>query len=1053
MRGLVSVRVGLFAVGLAACGLGGAEPGEAPEHRVEAPGGITEAAAVAVVEERLAPAPSSAGLDALPWAERIPLERALAERDPVHAPRLDEGGVPSLGAGPLRARFDAAGAHVAVGGHELALRAVAIGRGDVSAPLAEAPQTLAGPEVRAERGAGVTEWWRSLPSGLEHGLTLAERPPGEGALRIELALGGLRATSRSEDAVELRDATGQAVATYAHLIAWDADAHPLSGHLETRSGAIVLALDDAAARYPLVIDPLFTAAEEASLTASDRAAGDRLGVSVSLSADGQRAMAGAPTDDTSAGMDAGSARVFVRTATGWIEEAILVAFDAAPGEDFGGSVSLSADGSRALVGMRRDAGPGGNGAGSARVFVRSGTTWTEEATLRAFDGATNDQLGHSVSLSADGARALVGVPNDMVGEVRQAGSARVFVRTGTTWVEEATLLPPLGAATDLFGSAVALSADGLRAIVGAPNDDVAGASDAGSATVFVRTELGWVVEASLTAGAAGASLGHSVALSADGHRALVGAPFAAVDSVLFAGSARVFDRTAAGWTTAATLSASDGEPSAGFGQSVALSGDGRRALVGMSRDDTPGGLNAGSARVFELTDSAWQEDVTLWAFDGAASDGFGESVALSSDGDVALVGSNQDDLAGNLDAGSARVFRVRPASANGAGCLDGANCLSGHCVDGVCCNDACGGGGTDCQACSVSAGGLVDGTCGPLTAVAALAVTCRTAADVCDAPEACSPASISCPADGVVEAGTVCRTAAGECDLPESCSGSSIMCPADARRPTGTECRTSLGACDPAEACDGLSPVCPSNAFLPFGTVCGVGMGSCASAAACNGTSAACPATGVRAAGTLCRAASGPCDADDFCDGTSPACVDGFAPPTQRCGGPPSGVCDAEDYCTGTSGDCMPTFLSGVECRGSRGACDAAEVCAGSSPECPPDGLLSAGVVCRASSDTMCDPAEACDGTSSECPADETMCEPDAGPADAGAVEPGDAGPNDAGERDGGASTDAGGVSIDAGAAPVPASGCGCRAGSGPGTGLSALVALALALALGLRRR
>ena len=133
--------------------------------------------------------------------------------------------------------------------------------------------------------------------------------------------------------------------------------------------------------------------------------------------------------------------------------------DGATLDYLGRSVALSGDGSLALVGAANDTTAGGPG-GSARVFLRSGTTWTHEATLFRPDGVANDSFGNSVALSSDGGRALVGAYFDSTAGGMSAGSARIFVRTGTTWADEATLLAPDGAAGDWFGNAVALSPDG-----------------------------------------------------------------------------------------------------------------------------------------------------------------------------------------------------------------------------------------------------------------------------------------------------------------------------------------------------------------------------------------------------------------------------------------------------------------------------------------------------------------------------------------------------------------------------------------------------------------
>ena len=117
----------------------------------------------------------------------------------------------------------------------------------------------------------------------------------------------------------------------------------------------------------------------------------------------------------------------------------------------------------------------GDGSGSAYVFKRSGTTWIEEAKLLPSDGASSDQFEYSVSIFGD--YAVVGAMwhSD---NGPQSGSAYVFKRNGTSWAQEAKLLPSDGAEADEFGRSVSISGD--YAVVGAYLDDDNG-TDAGSA--------------------------------------------------------------------------------------------------------------------------------------------------------------------------------------------------------------------------------------------------------------------------------------------------------------------------------------------------------------------------------------------------------------------------------------------------------------------------------------------------------------------------------------------------------------------------------------------
>ena len=259
-----------------------------------------------------------------------------------------------------------------------------------------------------------------------------------------------------------------------------------------------------------------TWAQEAQLTASDGAGLNAFGGSVSL--DGDRVLVGAWGSD--------AAYVYVRSGTSWIEEAKLTASDGTAGDRFGRTVSLSGD--RALVGASYDDDNGTN-SGSAYLFVRSGTSWTEEAQLTDSDGEANDHFGSGVSLSGD--TALVGASGLFVDPVE--GKAFVFVRSGTTWTEEAELTASDGALQDLFGGSVYLSGD--TALVTASGDDHAAGS--GSAYVFVRSGTLWTEEGKLTASDGGDGFGLSLSLS--GGTVLMGAKYDD-ENATNAGSAYVF---------------------------------------------------------------------------------------------------------------------------------------------------------------------------------------------------------------------------------------------------------------------------------------------------------------------------------------------------------------------------------------------------------------------------------------------------------------------------------------------------------------------------------
>ena len=264
-------------------------------------------------------------------------------------------------------------------------------------------------------------------------------------------------------------------------------------------------------------------------------------------------------------------------------------------------------------------------------------------------------FGTSVALSADGSTLLVGGPRD---GTSNRGAAWVFTRAGSARVAQGAKLTgaegTAPAKTEeeeqcaeesgeeagecAFGASVALSADGSTALIGEPS----ATARAGSAWVFKRTGSGteatWAKAIILTGeGASGEGrFGKSVALSADGATALIGDPSANQQR----GSAWVFALSGVSSTVQGRLADAEASHFDHVGRSVALSGDGDMALIG-----APGDAEyAGAALVFTRAGEAWSRQPGRLT--GAAETGpgrFGKSVALSGDGETAFVGAPNDD--------------------------------------------------------------------------------------------------------------------------------------------------------------------------------------------------------------------------------------------------------------------------------------------------------------------------------------------------------------------------------------------------------------------------
>ena len=320
--------------------------------------------------------------------------------------------------------------------------------------------------------------------------------------------------------------------------------------------------------------------EEQKLVASDAAAKDKFGFSVSVS--GDTAVVGALRDDCGKASDCGSAYVFRFNGTSWVEEQKLTAAEAAANDHFGRSVSVS--GETVVIGAQN--------VGAAYVFRFNGVEWVDEQKLTASDAGERDGFGWSVSVSGDS--AVVGAWRDNCATGSNCGSAYLYRFNGIEWVEQQKLTASDAEAGDRFGWSVAIS--GETAIVGAFFDDCAAGSNCGSAYVYRFNGIDWVGEQKLTASdtASGDLFGFSVSVS--GEMVVVGSYYDDCAAGDDCGSAYVFRLRGTSWVEERKLTASDAARADVFGWSVSVSGG--TAVVGALNDDCAVGFSCGSAHVF-----------------------------------------------------------------------------------------------------------------------------------------------------------------------------------------------------------------------------------------------------------------------------------------------------------------------------------------------------------------------------------------------------------------------------------------------------------------------
>jgi hypothetical protein len=261
------------------------------------------------------------------------------------------------------------------------------------------------------------------------------------------------------------------------------------------------------------------------------------GSALALSADGSTVLVGRPADDCVRQPCRGVVFVYERTGNDWTLVDTLRASNPSV-QSFGTDISLSPDGSTALIGAPRSSCVTGSICGEAYVFAGGGGSWSEQARLTAFDAAPGGFFGTSVGLSADGLTALIGSPTNDLDPQAGPGSVYAFVRSGNSWLGTQKIA---GGSGEGFGRFLDLAADGKSALLGAPFKDCAAGTDCGGVYRMVRGAGGlWSSLQPLASFPQGARAGSSVALSGDGSVGLAGAPGVSCGTGRFCGAVYVF---------------------------------------------------------------------------------------------------------------------------------------------------------------------------------------------------------------------------------------------------------------------------------------------------------------------------------------------------------------------------------------------------------------------------------------------------------------------------------------------------------------------------------
>jgi hypothetical protein len=310
------------------------------------------------------------------------------------------------------------------------------------------------------------------------------------------------------------------------------------------------------------------------------AAEDYSGGSVSLSSEGNRVAIGAAGNDDN-GDESGHVRIYHWSGSEWAQLGTAIVGEAI-GDRSGVSVSLSSDGNRLAIGAPGNDDNGVN-AGHVRVYQWGGSTWTQLGA--DLDGeASWDNFGSSVSLDSDGSHLAVGAPL-ADGIELASGNVRTYHWMGSEWIQLGTDIE--GEKENNFsGQSVSLSSDGSRLAIGAPFNDGNGRWS-GHTRVYEWSGSAWLqMGADIDGEAADERSGSSVSLSSGGARLAVGAPGSA-DSLFDPGHVRVFQWSGNSWTQLGSAIDGEATGDQ-FGHHVSLSADGNRVAAGTGDDDEAG---------------------------------------------------------------------------------------------------------------------------------------------------------------------------------------------------------------------------------------------------------------------------------------------------------------------------------------------------------------------------------------------------------------------------------------------------------------------------------
>lgn len=334
------------------------------------------------------------------------------------------------------------------------------------------------------------------------------------------------------------------------------------------------------------------------------------------------------------------------------EVQILSGSDTVNGNLFGESICLSNDGNTLLVGASGNSQNGLSYTGAAYVFTKSGSSWSQQARIVPNDVSQYMQFGYTVHLSDDGNTAAI------QSGVRAAdpGTVYIFTRSGSTWSQQAKINSSVNPSQYGFGqNAVGLSSDGSKLVIGSSSDS----SDTGAVHVYTRSGSSWSLQQVITAnyGSFGDwRLGYAVCISGDGSTIFA---TALPRSPSNGSSVYVFVSSGSSWSQQSRIIHSDSVHNDGFGLSLSAANNGSIIAIGapIARNNSLGASTTGAVFVYTRAGSSWSQQAKLISTDMQDASNFGYDVTISSDGTIVLAGVPDLDVSGGSNNGGAYLFK------------------------------------------------------------------------------------------------------------------------------------------------------------------------------------------------------------------------------------------------------------------------------------------------------------------------------------------------------------------------------------------------------------